>query len=320
MRRASFLILTLCVALVVTSCSSFAVAAATVNGQKVSETEVESELNTLRDDPIFGEALKRDPDTRGQRRRDILRELIYQAVAEQQAKRLHVTTTKAQAIKVINDAAKARGMTVKKFLASQNLTQAAAERLAIRIARRFALIDKVVKDVHVSESSVRDVYDGQKERYEEVHVARITVTSEGDALAAKREISTGKSFAAVAKDRSKDDLASDGGDMGSVALTSLDVQVQNALAAVDEGQVSDPIQTANGIEIYELISRTTQSFDDVEASIRNSLEQDQRDSSYDAWLADRVRSSKVVVNPKYGKFDRTGPQPTIVASTGELAP
>src|SRR5688500_5009754 len=57
-----------------TSCASLAVAAATVNGDKISEAEVESELDTLRDDPIFGEALRRDPDTRGQRRREILTE------------------------------------------------------------------------------------------------------------------------------------------------------------------------------------------------------------------------------------------------------
>src|SRR5918999_1153029 len=100
------------VALLATSCSSLAVAAATVNGDKITEAEVESELDTLRDDPIFGEALRRDPDTRGQRRREILTELIRQEIAEQEARRLRITVTRDQVDRLIEREAQARGGSV----------------------------------------------------------------------------------------------------------------------------------------------------------------------------------------------------------------
>ena len=300
------------------SCSSLSVAAATVNGDKITEDEVESELDTLRDDPVFGEALKRDPDTRGQRRREILQELIYQTVARQEAKRLGVSVTQGQADKLIEQTARARGLTYDKLLEQENLTRDEARRLALRGVLRFALIDEVVEEKDVPEAEIRRVYEGQQDRFVEVHLERITVKTEAEAADVVDEVDGGADFSSIAEERSIDDLKSKGGDMGFVPLTSLDVQVQSAVGQAVEGELTDPIVGADVYEVYRLVDRKTKSFDEVEEEIRNALTQSERDAEYQAWLAERVRRARVIVNPKYGRFDKGQQQPTVVPSGGEL--
>jgi parvulin-like peptidyl-prolyl isomerase len=312
------LLLVLATLLVATSCSSLSVAAATVNGKKITEAEVETELDTLRDDPVFGEALKRDPDTRGQRRREILQELIYQAVAEREAERLRVRVTRGQVDKLISETARSRGMTVERLLESENITMDDARRLATRGVRRFALADKVIDAADVPDSAVREVYEGQRERFVEVHLERITVKTPQEATDVLEELNDGADFSELAEERSTDDLAKRGGDMGTVPLTSLDVQVQDAVSSAVEGGLTDPIQGADVVEIYRVVERTTKPFDEVADEIRQALTQNERDQRYQAWLADRVRRAKIVVNPKYGRLDKSQGDPTLVPAAPEL--
>jgi parvulin-like peptidyl-prolyl isomerase len=310
----------LLVALVAPACSSFAVAAATVNGEKITEAEVERELDTLRAEPIFGETIRRDPDQRGQRRRAILTELIRQEVAEQEAAKLRIAITDEQVNQLLEQAARARGhANVQGLLDEENLTQADARRIAERGVRRFELMDRVLKNVNVDESTVRDVYEGQQERFVEVHLERITVKTMAEAREATADIGQ-SSFEEVARSRSTDELKSKGGDMGFVPLTSLDVSVQGAIETAVEGGLTDPIETEGGVQLYRLLERKTRPFEEVAQEIRLALTQEERDAAYTRWLADRTKAAKVVVNPKYGRFDRNAVPPSVVPSTGELEP
>lgn len=319
-RRSRLLVPLGLLCLFASSCSSLAVAAATVNGDKITESEVESELNVLRDDPIFGEALRRDPDTRGQRRREILGELIYQQVAEQEARRLRIKVTEKQVRSLIARSAKSRGLTEREFLDQERLSQSEASRLAERGVRRFALIDKVVTEVDVDRDAVRQVYEGQQDRFVEVHLERITVPNEKAARDVIRRIDEGEPFAQIAQDVSTDNRAKDGGDLGSVQLTGLDVQVQSAVGQAVEGGVTDPVEGESGFQIYRLVERRTKPFTEVEAEIRRTLTQTERDARFDAWLVERVRGAKVVVNPKYGRFDKRAERPSVVVSSAEIRP
>jgi parvulin-like peptidyl-prolyl isomerase len=301
-------------------CSSLAVAAATVNGDKITESEVERELDTLRGDPIFGEALKRDPDTRGQRRREILRELIYLRVAEQQAKKLGVRVTRSQVERLVAQAASASGKPLQEFLKDQNLTLAEARKLAERPVLRFALMDKVIRRVDLDERTVKSVYRGQKERFVDVRLERITVRTPKEASQVAEDVEAGQAFSAVARDRSIDDLAQTGGDMGYVPVGQLQPDVAAVVGQAVEGGVTDPIERENGFEIYRVADRRTKTYDEVADEIRLGLTQEERDREFDKWLAGKVRTSRVVVNPKYGRFDKNAEAPSVEPSTGRLTP
>src|SRR5207302_6554852 len=93
------------------SCSQIAVAAATVNGEKISEAQVERELDRVRSDPTFQDLVKRQADqVRGFARRQILSGLIRQQILEEQARKMHVSVTSAQEDRLISDEAARSGM------------------------------------------------------------------------------------------------------------------------------------------------------------------------------------------------------------------
>jgi parvulin-like peptidyl-prolyl isomerase len=300
------------------SCSTFAVAAATVNGDKITESEVERQLGVLRSDPVFGEALRTDPDERGNGRRTILTRLIYSAVAEQQARRFGITPTRGQIERLLEQRAQQEGLSVSEFLEAQNLTQAEGQSIAEQLVREFALQDRVLRGIRLDDDEVRAQYEQNEQAFAEAHLERITVKTEQDARDVLEQLNGGEDFDALASELSIDDSAQDGGDLGYVALARLAPEAQNAVSAAVVGGVTDPVQTASGFEVIHVIDRRIKPFEEAEEEIRSSLAESQRQERYAQWLAERVRKAKIVVNPKYGVFDRE--QAQVVAETSELQP
>src|SRR6476646_4284061 len=119
---------------VAASCSSLAVAAATVNGQRITEATVEDQVKILLEDPTFGGTLQQDPSIRrGDGRRQVLTTLIYTTVAEQEAKKRGITVGRKQEDNLMQQTAQSQGMTVKQFLKQQNLTLEQAYTIAQRL-------------------------------------------------------------------------------------------------------------------------------------------------------------------------------------------
>ena len=309
MIRRLFLIPLVLGALFASACSTFAVAAATVNGQKIRETQVEDELDRVRADPTFQDLLRRQADElRGVARRNILTGLIRQAILEQEARRRDIEVTQEQINRLVEQEAQRQGMTIEQFRRANNLSPADARIIGERIVRQFELRRRVTEQVDVSESEVRRAYDAQKEAFEEVNLLRITVRTQTDARRVLQELDGGETFARLAPRLSIDDLAEDGGDMGYVPLASLPPQAQTAIQNTVDGGVTEPIVGANGIEIYRVVSRRSRPFSAVEDDLRNQLADQAREQAFEDWLNARLRRASVVVNPKYGRFDRESMQ------------
>lgn len=301
------------------SCSTFAVAAATVNGQKITEAQVESELDRVRGDPTFQDLLKRQADQlRGVARRNILTGLIRQQILSEEARRRNIRVTRAQIDRLIAQEARRQGLSVEDFRKAQSLSESDARIIGERIVRQFELRSRVIKDVKVDESRIRGAYEAQKEAFVEVHVFRITVRSERDARRALDEINGDATFAEVAEKRSTDSLASEGGDMGYVPLTTVSSQAQAAIENASEDGLTQPIAAPSGYEIYRVTDRRSRDFADVRDELRSQLADQAREQEFEQWLGRRLRSASIVVNPKYGRFDPRTLQ--IVPGTGELRP
>lgn len=303
MTRKSLVLIAFLGLLAGTACSSLSVAAATVDGVKIAEAEVEDEIAVLRSDPTFGDAIKRDPDTRGQRRRQILTQLIYQAVAKTEAERRNIHPTRAQVDRLIDQEAANLGQSREEFLKEQGLSEAEALKLGERIVQTFELRDQIGTAVSITDEQVEQTYETQKQSFEEVELERITVNTEEQARDVLEDIE-GDNFGDIAKERSIDELKGEGGAMGTVAVTTLSPEAQEAVGAAVSGGVTDPVQTADGFVIYHVLDRRTKELDEVADQIRATLAQDQRQQGYDEWLAGQISKAKIVVNPKYGTFDK----------------
>ncbi len=146
-----------------------------------------------------------------------------------------------------------------------------------------------------SEQELRDYYETQLHRYgtKEQRLAShvlIELPENADADAEKQakqkidalaaEINAGKTFAEVAT-QSSDDIGSKaaGGDLGWIESGSMEPAFEAALFALEAGQVSAPVRSAQGyhlIEAREIRPAALRSFDDVRAELDAELVEDRR--------------------------------------------
>lgn len=307
------------VCVVASSCSTLAVAAATVNGQRITQTQVEDQLKQLTADPTFGDALRQDPNVaRGDGRRQVLTTLIYSAVAQQEAKKLGIKTSPAQVDQLISERAQSDGLTVSQFLKLQKLDLAQGRAIARRLLLDFALQQRVLHNTKVSAASIKAAYEANKSSFAEAHLQRMTLNTSNDVRDVLTKLGSGTDFATLAKQKSGDQLAPAGGDMGFVLLSRLNPQEQDAITRAKLGGVSDPVPTQSAFEIFKVVERRTEPLAQAQAEIQSGLAQQQRTQDYQSWLQRRVRASRVVVNPQYGHFDRT--QAQVVRAATNLNP
>jgi len=294
---------------VASSCSTFSVAAATVNGQRITQAEVQQQLAVLDSDPNFGDALRQDPNVaRGNGRRQVLTTLIYTAIAQQEAKKLNIRITDAQISRLISERASSDGLSVSQFLKLQKLTLAQGRDIARRLLLDFSLQQRVLHNTQVSAASIRQAYEQNKASFAQAHLLRMTVGSSSEVRDALQKINSGTDFSALAKQSSIDQLGGAGGDMGYVLVSQLSPQEQDAITRAKLGGVTDPVPTQSAFEIFKVVDRRTQPLADATAGIQSGLAQQQRTQDYQTWLVARVRHARIVVNPEYGQFDPTQAQ------------
>ena len=120
--------------------------------------------------------------------------------------------------------------------------------------------------VEVNEDELRQIFEDTKSSYQ-VPERRLTshilleIPEDADDAARQAAIDraqeladrarSGEEFAALAKEFSDDFSAADGGDLGWVEQGMMESAFEEALFALEQGAVSDPVETAYGIHVIE---------------------------------------------------------------------
>jgi peptidyl-prolyl cis-trans isomerase C len=146
----------------------------------------------------------------------------------------------------------------------------------LAFTRNRLLMDSLL----ASEAKAATTDDAMKKVYEdaskqiggeqEVHARHILVETEDEAKAVKAELDKGADFAELAKKKSKDPGASDGGDLGFFTKEQMVPEFANVAFAMEPGKISDPVKTQFGwhvIKVEEKRSRKPPEFDQVKAQI-----------------------------------------------------
>jgi peptidyl-prolyl cis-trans isomerase C len=105
---------------------------------------------------------------------------------------------------------------------------------------------------------------------QEVHARHILVETEDEAKAIKAELAKGADFAELAKKKSKDPGASDGGDLGFFTKEQMVPEFSAVAFALEPGKVSDPVKSQFGwhiIKVEEKRNRKAPDFDQVRSQI-----------------------------------------------------
>jgi len=127
----------------------------------------------------------------------------------------------------------------------------------------------------LSDEAERKVYDEavkQVKNEEEVHARHILVPTEDEAKAILAQLKGGADFATLAKEKSKDPGAAEGGDLGYFTKEQMVPEFSEVAFKLGKGQLSDPVKTQFGwhiIKVEDKRTRPTPTFEQVKPQIEN---------------------------------------------------
>ena len=153
----------------------------------------------------------------------------------------------------------------------------------------------------ITDAAMHQVYDDavkQMPAEEEVHARHILVPTK----AIEVELKKGADFATLAKEKSKDPGAADGGDLGYFTKDQMVPEFAEAAFKLDKGQISDPIHTQFGwhiIKVEDKRTKPTPTFDQVKVQLENYVAHRAQ-----AELVDSLRKSAQIE-----RLDKPAPAP-----------
>jgi peptidyl-prolyl cis-trans isomerase C len=133
----------------------------------------------------------------------------------------------------------------------------------LAVEGKAATTDDAMKKVYADAAK-------QIEGEQEVHARHILVETEDDAKAIEAELKKGADFAELAKKKSKDPGASDGGDLGFFTKDQMVPEFSSVAFSLEPGKISDPVKSQFGwhiIKVEEKRNRKAPDFEQVKAQI-----------------------------------------------------
>ena len=215
---------------------------------------------------------------------DLAQELSQMPPAEQRAFLVRVLID----MKVMSKAAKDAGMD------STPLFQQRLDYLKERALRRVYFSDAIANTV--TEDAVRAKYAEYVAAFkpvDEIHASHILVKTKEEADAIETELKAGGDFAAIAKEKSIDPGAANGGDLGFFSKGMMVGPFEDAaFALTDIGQISAPVESQFGWHIIKLEEKRQSSAPPIE-QVGGQLQQQLLMSTFDGVVAKLMDGVKI---------------------------
>ena len=146
----------------------------------------------------------------------------------------------------------------------------------LAFARNRLLMDSLLASegkAATTDEAMKKVYEDAAKQItgeQEVHARHILVETEDEAKAVEEELKKGADFAELAKKKSKDPGAADGGDLGFFTKGQMVPEFSAVAFALEPGKISDPVKSQFGwhiIKVEEKRNRKAPDFDQVKGQI-----------------------------------------------------
>jgi peptidyl-prolyl cis-trans isomerase C len=165
---------------------------------------------------------------------------------------------------------------VAKAAEDRKLGDSEAFKKSLAFARDRLLMDKLLTDeakAATTDAAMRKVYEEAAQQMggdEEVRARHILVESEDEAKQLADELKKGGDFADLAKKKSKDPGASDGGDLGYFTKEQMVPEFSKVAFELETGKISDPVKSQFGwhvIKVEDKRKRKPPEFEQVKPQI-----------------------------------------------------
>jgi foldase protein PrsA len=188
---------------------------------------------------------------------------------------------------------------------------------------------KVTSDVKVSDAAAQKYYNANKSTFttpKTREIRHILVKSKGLADTIETKLKNGASFAALAKQYSKDTgSAAQGGKLcvahggSSGACQQTVAPFDKAAFSLNTNELSQPVKSVYGWHIIQALGAVkpahAQTFAEVKSQIEANLASQQKQTAWQAWLAKMAKDFKGKVSYQTGYAPATTTTPTTPAPT-----
>ncbi|MEP4377642.1 MAG: peptidylprolyl isomerase [Alphaproteobacteria bacterium] len=242
--------------------------AAVVNEKVISIFDVQQRMRLL----ISSSGLPNNAETQRRIAPQVLRELIDEALQNQEAERLNIRVTQREIDSALEQIESSNGLSAggfESFLGSQGISlDAALTQIRSNLSWQKLLARTVIPTIEIGDEEIDDVVArieataGVTEyRVGEILLPVDNPADVGDVevLADRlvKQLRDGADFRSVAQQFSKSATAATGGDIGWVQPGELDPAIDNVIANLDRLEISEPIKVPDGIQIIILIDQRT---------------------------------------------------------------
>ncbi len=231
----------------------------------------------------------------------ILNRMINDKLLEQRTKELDLKVSDPELNSAIEDVQRKNGLTAETLetaLTAQGLTMSGYRDKIKKEILRYKLLSREVNyKVLVTSSEVRDYFDKHIDEYTvepKIQVNRISFkipTGNAEKMAefhkrvdtSRKLLLNGEEFNKVLE--AQGDSAS-GGDMGELVEADMAKPLQSALAGLEPGEVSEPVEINGKIHIFQVTKRIgndSDPFSSVKAEIEEKLKREKTDARFEEW-------------------------------------
>lgn len=250
--------------------------AAVVNEEVISIFDVQQRMQLL----IASAGLPNNPETQRRIAPQVLRELIDEALQNQEAERLNIRITQREIDDAMSQIERANNLPAggfEAFVERQGISATAAlDQIRSNLSWQKLLARTVVPTIEIGDEEIDAVISRIEANagVTEYRVGEILLPIDNPAdaadirtLAARlvEQLRDGADFRAVAQQFSKSATAATGGDIGWVQPGELDPAIDSVITALDRFEISEPIDVPEGIQIVILIDQRTNEPPDPDA-------------------------------------------------------
>lgn len=200
-------------------------------------------------------------------------------------------------------------------LAEDGVSDAAFDALVKMRAYSKAHIDWYKANHPISPEEMAKYYEEHKMELDSLQVSHILVDNEEQANAVKARLDAGEDFAKLAQELSLDEITKTvGGDLGEINpnFSGLDSSFLGAVQALQEGEISGPVQTQFGFHIIKLVSRK----DSIE-ELKDEIEKNMFQVKYGEYTEQLKAKAEVKLT---GQKEEKQPSPSTEAPAEGEAP
>lgn len=181
---------------------------------------------------------------------------------------------------------------------------------------QLEVLEKQVRKVATPDREVRAYYDANNDKFTEPEKVKLSIillrvdpssgaaaweTTRKEADKIYKQLKSGTDFAEMAKLRSQDGSAQNGGNLGYVHRGMLGDEVHQQIDKIKIGDVSEPVVVLEGVLIFRLEGRklpNLREFAEVKERARSLLEREKAEDAWQAYLVQLRKAARLELSPQ----------------------